>query len=106
MMIARIAALAALFFLTALPVAAEQVGARAKGGFAESFFMEKLPRAEAKATAEKLAKGVIAARMIIFAYAGKFVDPTLGDKGFSGEVFENQWRAHRPVSSSGAPPRT
>jgi hypothetical protein len=93
MMIARIAALAALFLLTTLPAAAEQIGARAKGGFAESFFMEKVPRAEAGATAEKLAKGVIAARMIIFAYAGRLVDPTLGDKGFSGEVFENQWRS-------------
>jgi Protein of unknown function (DUF3365) len=92
-MIGRTAAFGALLLLTALPASAEQVGARAKGGFAESFFMEKLPRAEAKATAEKLARAVIAARMIIFAYAGKFVDPTLGDKGFSGEVFENQWRS-------------
>jgi hypothetical protein len=47
-----------------------------------------VPRAEAKATAEKLAKAVIAARMIIFAYAGSSSTPTLGDKGFSGEVFE------------------
>ena len=87
------AALAALCLLAALPAAAEEVGARAKGGFAESFFLEKVPRAEAKATAERLAKAVIAARLIIFAYAGKFVDPNLGDKGFSGEVFETQWRA-------------
>jgi len=92
-MIAPIGTLAALFLLAALPAAAEQIGARAKGGFAESFFMEKVPQTEVRATAEKLAKGVIAARMIIFAYAGKFVDPTLGDKGFSGEVFENQWRS-------------
>ncbi len=89
----RAAALAALFLLTSLPAAAEQVGARAKGGFPESFFIEKIPRAEAKSTAEKLARAVIAARLIIFAYAGKFVDPSLGDKGFSGEVFETQWRA-------------
>jgi hypothetical protein len=92
-MIGRIAAIAGLLLLTAPPAVAEQVGARAKGGFAESFFMEKVPRAEAKATAERLARAVIAARMIIFAYAGKFVDPTLGDKGFSGEVFEGQWRS-------------
>ena len=92
-MIERSAVLIALLLLTALPVAAEQVGARAKGGFPESFFMEKVPRAEAKVTAEKLARAVIAARMIIFAYAGKFVDPTLGDKGFSGAAFENQWRS-------------
>jgi Protein of unknown function (DUF3365) len=92
-MIERTVALAALFALAALPAAAEQVGARAKGGFAESFFMETVPRVEAAATAEKLARAVIAARMIIFAYAGKFVDPALGDKGFSGAVFESQWRS-------------
>ena len=89
----RTAVLAATFLLVSLPAAAEEIGARAKGGFAESFFLEKVPRAEAKATAERLARAVIAARMIIFAYAGKFVDPNLGDKGFSGGVFETQWRA-------------
>ncbi len=87
------AALAALFLMTSLPASAEDVGARAKGGFPESFFLEKVSRAEAAATARRLAKAVIAARMIIFAYAGKFVDPNLGDKGFSGEVLETQWRA-------------
>ena len=91
-MIRRAAALAMLLTLT-LPAAAEQVGARAKGGFAESFFMEKVPRAEANATAEKLARAVMAARMIIFAYAGKIVDPTLGDKGLSGDALESQWRS-------------
>ena len=89
----RSAVLAAMFLLVSLPAAAEEIGARAKGGFAESFFLEKVPRAEAKATAERLARAVIAARMIIFAYAGKFVDPNLGDKGFSGGMFETQWRA-------------
>ena len=91
-MIRRAAALAMLLTLT-LPAAAEQVGARAKGGFPESFFMEKVPRAEANATAEKLARAVMAARMIIFAYAGKIVDPTLGDKGLSGDALESQWRS-------------
>jgi hypothetical protein len=92
MMIGHIAALAALMLVTA-QANAEQVGTRAKGGFAESFFMEKVPRAEARATAEKLARAVMAARMIIFAYAGKIVDPTLGDKGLSGEALESQWRS-------------
>lgn len=82
----RVAALAAVFLLTSLPAAAEQVGARARGGYPESFFLEKIPRAEARVTTEKLARAVIAARLIIFAYAGKFVDPALGDKGFSGDV--------------------
>lgn len=90
-MIRRVAACAAILLLAA-PAAADPVGARAKGGHPEYLFLEKAPRAEAAATAEKLAKTVIAARMIIFAYSGKFVDPTLGDKGFSGEYFERQWR--------------
>lgn len=55
--------------------------------------MEKVPRTEARATAEKLARAVMAARMIIFAYAGKIVDPALGDKGLSGEALESQWRS-------------
>ena len=94
MAIGRAAALAALVLMTtAVPAAAEDVGARAKGGYPEYLFLEKTPRAEAKSTAEKLARTVIAGRMIIFAYSGKLTDPELGDKGFSGEVFEKQWRA-------------
>lgn len=87
----RIALALAAVGLLSLPVHAQEIGARAKGGFVESFFIEKVPKAEAQATAQRLAKAVIAARMIIFSYAGKFVDPKLGDKGFSGEVFERQW---------------
>jgi hypothetical protein len=84
--------LGALACAIGFTVQAQEIGARAKGGFAESFFMEKVPKAEAQATAQRLAKAVIAARMIIFTYAGKLVDPNLGDKGFSGDVFERQWR--------------
>ena len=94
MVIGRAAALAAMVLLTTtVPAAAEEVGARAKGGYPEYLFLEKTPRAEARSTAEKLARTVIAGRMIIFAYSGKLTDPELGDKGFSGEVFEKQWRA-------------
>lgn len=92
-MVRRVAVAALITSLVIAPAAAEQIGARAKGGYPESLFIEKVPRAEAKATAEKLAKAVIAARTIIFAYSKKFVDPELGDKGFSGEFFEKQWRA-------------
>lgn len=92
-MIKHVALATSTVCLLAAPVAAdEQIGARARGGFPESLFIEKVPRVEAKATAEKLAKAVIAARTIIFAYSKKFVDPELGDKGFSGEYFERQWR--------------
>ncbi len=65
---------------------------RAKGGYPEYLFLEKAPR-RGQATAEKLAKTVIAGRMIIFAYGEKITDPELGDKGFTGEFFEKQWRA-------------
>ena len=91
-MIIRIVLAAMILGLLSLSAQAEQIGARAKGGFPESLFIEKVPRAEAKATAEKLAKAVISARTIIFANSKKFVDPELGDKGFSGEYFERQWR--------------
>lgn len=93
MLTRRAAALAAMVLLTTAPAMAEEVGARAKGGYPEYLFLEKTPRAEARSTAEKLARTVIAGRMIIFAYSGKLTDPELGDKGFSGEVFEKQWRA-------------
>jgi general secretion pathway protein A len=91
-MVKHLAVTSLMLSLMAVPVQAQEIGTRAKGGFAESFFMEKVPQAEAPVTAQRLAKAVIAARMIIFAYAGKIVDPKLGDKGFSGEVFETQWR--------------
>lgn len=94
MVIGRAAAMAALALLaTTAPAMAEDVGSRAKGGYPEYLFLDKTPRAEAPSTAEKLARTVIAGRMIIFAYSGKLTDPELGDKGFSGEVFEKQWRA-------------
>mgnify|MGYP003452559510 FL=1 len=85
--------LAATTTITVTQAASDPVGVPAKGGHPEYLFLEKAPRAEAAATAEILARTVIAARMIIFAYAGKFVDPAIGDKGFSGAFFERQWRA-------------
>ena len=78
--------------LAALPVAADPVGIAAKGGFPEYLFLEKVTRAEADVMAQKLAKAVIAARMIIFAHGAKITDASLGDKGFSGALFEEQWR--------------
>jgi general secretion pathway protein A len=71
---------------------AQPVGVAAKGGFPEYLFLEKVTRAQAASTAQKLAKAVIAGRMIIFAYGKKLTDPELGDKGFTGVFFEEQWR--------------
>lgn len=85
-------------FLFALAAAAlpghasDPIGVAAKGGYPEYLFLETVPRTEAAATAEKLAKVVIAGRLIIFAYSPKLTDPALGDKGFTGEFFEKQWR--------------
>ena len=59
MMIGKIAVFAAVMLMAA-PAAADPVGVRAKGGQPEYLFLEKVPRAEAKATAEKLANAVIA----------------------------------------------
>ena len=78
--------------LPALAAAADPVGVAAKGGFPEYLFLEKVQRAEADATAQKLAKAVIAGRLIIFAHAARITDASLGDKGFGGAVFEEQWR--------------
>jgi general secretion pathway protein A len=85
-----VAAVAAALLAPAM--AAEPVGVAARGGYPEYLFLEKAPRDEAKATAEKLARAVIAGRMIIFAYAKKLTDPAIGDKGFTGEFFLEQWR--------------
>lgn len=84
--------LLAAAILVATPAMADPVGMRAKGGQPEYLFLEKTPRAEAAATAQKLAKAVVAARLIIFAYGAKITNPELGDKGFGGEFFERQWR--------------
>ena len=78
--------------LPALAAAADPVGVAAKGGFPEYLFIEKVTRAEAEATAQKLAKAVLAGRMIIFAHGAKITDASLGDKGFGGAFFEEQWR--------------
>ncbi|HMR71106.1 MAG TPA: DUF3365 domain-containing protein [Rubrivivax sp.] len=87
------AAVLGVAMLAALPAGAtDPVGVAAKGGFPEYLFLEKLPRAEAEVMARKLARAVVAARMIIFAHGAKITDPKLGDKGFSGAVFEEQWR--------------
>lgn len=90
---ARFVGFAAAMLMATSAVAADAVGVRAKGGQPEYLFLEKVPRAEAEATAKKLANAVIAGRLIIFAYSKKLTDPELGDKGFTGEFFETQWRS-------------
>ncbi len=88
----RASIIALALALGAAAVPAQPIGIAAKGGFPEYLFLEKVSRAQADATANKLARTVIAGRMIIFAYGKKLTDPELGDKGFTGAFFEEQWR--------------
>lgn len=69
------------------------VGIPAKGGWPEYLFIESVSRAEAHDTATKIAQSIFAGRMVIFSQMSKLTDPNLGDKGYTGEVFEKQWRA-------------
>ncbi|MGA7178102.1 MAG: DUF3365 domain-containing protein [Thiobacillaceae bacterium] len=85
--------IAATTSLTAMQPISDPVGVAATGGYPEYLFLDKTPRADAEATADMLAKSVKAGFMILLANSKKLVDPTLGDKGFSGEFFERQWRA-------------
>lgn len=69
----------------------EVVGVRAIGGNPESFFIETVPEADAAGTAEMVANALVQGRLVIFAYMKKLTDPKIGDKGFSADVFAEQW---------------
>ncbi|MCW8828457.1 MAG: DUF3365 domain-containing protein [Gammaproteobacteria bacterium] len=86
--------LVSLFFLMPWYANAEgDIGIAAKGGFPEYLFLEKVKESEAHSTAEMISKALATGRMVIFAQMGKLTDPALGDKGFTGDVFANQWKA-------------
>ena len=65
----RASIIALALALGAAAVPAQPIGIAAKGGFPEYLFLEKVSRAQADATANKLARTVIAGRMIISARA-------------------------------------
>ena len=73
--------------------AAGDIGIAAKGGFPEYLFLEKVKESEAHSTAEMISKSLAIGRLVIFAQMGKLTDPALGDKGFTGDVFAEQWKA-------------
>lgn len=81
--------------LSALPLFshAGEIGIPAKGGSPEYLFLDKVSEAEAQSTASMIAKALAVGRLVVFAQMKKLLDPDLGDKGFTGEVFLRQWRA-------------
>ncbi len=83
----------ALAGIVSSPVIHAEVGIPAKGGWPEYLFIESVTRAEAHDTATKIAQAIFAGRMVIFSQMGKLTDPNIGDKGYTGAVFEKQWRA-------------
>lgn len=85
--------LSMLFFLPLCVNAAGEIGVPAKGGFPEYLFLEKVTESEASSTAEMISKSLAMGRLVIFAQMGKLTDPELGDKGFSGDVFLDQWKS-------------
>lgn len=84
--------------------AGENIGVPAKGGHPEYLFLEKVDKAEARATAEMVAKALALGRLVIFAQMGKLTDPAIGDKGFSGDVFLEQWKNALEPEMLGASP--
>ncbi|MFK5985363.1 MAG: DUF3365 domain-containing protein [Pseudomonadota bacterium] len=81
-----------VFFL--LPAYAEHnIGIAAKGGFPEYLFLEKIKAIEAKSTAQMIATAIAKGRLVIFAQMKKLTDPTIGDKGFTADIFVEQWKA-------------
>ena len=69
-----------------------QIGVRAKGGHPEYLFIEKVKENEAQSTAEMISKAIGIGRLIIFAQMENITDASLGDKGFTGDVFSEQWK--------------
>ncbi len=72
--------------------AEDKIGIPTKGGLAEYVFVDKIPKESANRTATLIADAITSGGSIIFAHMKKLVNPAVGDKGFTGEYFENIWR--------------
>jgi len=81
------------FLISMIAQAGGQIGIPAKGGHPEYLFLEKVDESEAQSTAEMISKALAKGRLVIFAQMKKLTDPNLGDKGFTGDVFAEQWEA-------------
>lgn len=84
--------------------ASPAIGVPAKGGAPEYLFLEKVNESEAHSTAEMISKALAVGRLVIFAQMGKLTDPELGDKGFTGDVFLDQWKTALEAATMGASP--
>ena len=76
-----------------IALAGGKIGIPAKGGQPEYLFLEKVKESEAPSTAEMISQALAKGRLVIFAQMKKLTDPKLGDKGFTGDVFAEQWKA-------------
>lgn len=86
-----IVAASAFFLCAGHVVIGKDVGRPAKGGQPEYLFINKVPKAQAEATAQIIGSALAKGRMVIFAHMGKIGDPNLGDKGFTAEYFAENW---------------
>ena len=93
-----------LFFISSHANAEGKIGIPAKGGQPEYLFLEKVSESEAKSTADMISKALGKGRLVIFAQMKKLTDPTLGDKGFTGDVFAEQWNASLEAEFMSASP--
>ncbi len=84
--------------------AGDKIGIPAKGGYPEYLFLEKVNENEAESTADMISKALGKGRLVIFAQMGKLTDPKLGDKGFTGDVFVEQWKASLEAEFMSASP--
>ena len=86
-------ALAALLLSTAVPSSggAAEIGVLAKGGQPEYLFIDKVPAAQAKTTAEMISTAFIVGRVVVFNHMPLITNAELGDKGFTGQFFKKKW---------------
>lgn len=96
-----------LFSLFFIPIshASDDIGIPAKGGFPEYLFIDKVPQKHAPSTAEMISTALAKGRLVIFAQMPKLTNPELGDKGFSGDEFVEQWKATLEADFMSATPK-
>ena len=93
-----------LFFISSHASAGDKIGIPAKGGHPEYLFLEKVTENEAESTADMISKALGKGRLVIFAQMKILTDPKLGDKGFTGEVFAEQWETSLEAEFMSASP--
>jgi len=100
----RLLVLLPFFFIAFHVNAADEIGIPAKGGHPEYLFLEKVTENEAQSTADMISKALGKGRLVIFAQMKKLTDPKIGNKGFTGDVFAEQWKASLEAEFMSASP--